>query len=65
MTPHLAPSAFVILSGLLPPQANGVVAAYRTSGLKLIQRIQIDGWTSLLMQKRWMRELKCRAFASA
>ncbi len=49
---HLAPSAFVILSGLLPPQANGVVAAYRNSGLKLIRRIHIDGWTSLLMQKR-------------
>jgi ribosomal protein L11 methyltransferase len=52
MTAHLAPSAFVILSGLLPPQANGVVAAYRNNGLKLIRRIQLDGWTSLLMQKR-------------
>lgn len=52
MTEHLAPSAFVILSGLLPPQANSVVAAYRGSGLKLIRRIQLDGWTSLLMQKR-------------
>ena len=52
MTEHLAPSAFVILSGLLPPQANSVVAAYRGSGLKLIKRIQLDGWTSLLMQKR-------------
>lgn len=52
MIEHLAPSAFVILSGLLPPQANSVVAAYRGSGLKLIRRIQLDGWTSLLMQKR-------------
>ena len=52
MLEHLAPSAFVILSGLLPPQANSVVAAYRRSGLKLIRRIQLDGWTSLLMQKR-------------
>ncbi|MEW6768803.1 MAG: 50S ribosomal protein L11 methyltransferase [Pseudomonadota bacterium] len=51
MATHLAPSAFVILSGLLPPQASSVVAAYRSSGLKLIRRIQIDGWTSLLMQK--------------
>lgn len=49
---HLAPSAFVILSGLLPPQASSVVAAYRGNGLKLIRRIQIDGWTSLLMQRR-------------
>lgn len=52
MTTHLTPSAFVILSGLLPRQANGVVAAYRNSGVKLIRRIQIEGWTSLLMQKR-------------
>ena len=49
---HLAPSAFVILSGLLPPQASGVIATYRANGLKLIRRIQIDGWTSLLMQRR-------------
>ena len=52
MIGHLTPSAFVILSGLLPPQANSVVAAYCGNGLKLIRRIQIDGWTSLLMQKR-------------
>jgi ribosomal protein L11 methyltransferase len=49
---HLAPSAFVILSGILPPQASSVVAAYRGNGLRLIRRIQIDGWTSLLMQRR-------------
>jgi ribosomal protein L11 methyltransferase len=51
VTAHLAPSAFVILSGLLPHQSRGVVAAYRGQGLKLIRRIQLDGWTSLLMQR--------------
>lgn len=49
---HLAPNAFVILSGLLPHQANSVVAAYRGNGLKLVRRLQIDGWSSLLMQRR-------------
>jgi ribosomal protein L11 methyltransferase len=49
---HLAPNAFVILSGLLPHQANSVVAAYRGAGLKLVKRIQIEGWSSLLMQRR-------------
>jgi len=49
---HLAPNAFVILSGLLPHQANSVVATYRGNGLKLIKRLQIDGWSSLLMQRR-------------
>jgi len=48
---HLAPSAFVILSGLLPHQARGVIAAYRGQGLRLIRRLQLDGWTSLLMQR--------------
>ena len=49
---HLAPGAFVILSGLLPHQASSVVAAYRGAGLKLIKKIQIEGWSSLLMQRR-------------
>jgi len=51
MTQHLAPSAFVILSGLLPPHARGVVAAYRGQGLRLIRRYELDGWASLLMQR--------------
>lgn len=52
MARHLAPHAFVILSGLLPHQANSGVAAYRGAGLRLLKRIQIDGWSSLLMQRR-------------
>src|ERR1700737_1533442 len=49
MTKHLAPSALVILSGLLPPQAQGVIAAYRARGLVLLRHLQIEGWSSLLM----------------
>jgi len=51
MTRHLAPSALVILSGLLPPQASGVIAAYRARGLVLLRHLQIEGWCSLLMRK--------------
>lgn len=51
MAQHLAPSAFVILSGLLPPHARGVIAAYRGQGLRLICRYELDGWVSLLMQR--------------
>ncbi len=51
MAAHLAPSAYVILSGLLPHQGNAVIAAYRNNGLKLVRRLQLDGWTSLLMQR--------------
>jgi ribosomal protein L11 methyltransferase len=50
MAAHLAPSASVILSGLLPPQAQGVIASYRARGLILRRQLRIDGWSSLLMQ---------------
>jgi ribosomal protein L11 methyltransferase len=51
MRRHLAPGATVILSGLLPAQANGVVAAYRAAGLVLVKRIEQDGWASLLLKR--------------
>jgi ribosomal protein L11 methyltransferase len=50
MTRHLAPSALVILSGLLTPQVAGVVAAYRARGLVPLRHIRIDGWSSLLLR---------------
>ena len=51
MADHLAPSALVILSGLLPHQAQSVIAAYRARGLVLERHLQIEGWSSLLMRK--------------
>jgi ribosomal protein L11 methyltransferase len=51
MAEHLAPSALVILSGLLPHQAQGVIAAYRARGLVLLRHLQIEGWSSLLMRR--------------
>jgi ribosomal protein L11 methyltransferase len=51
MARHLAPRATVILSGLLPPQANGVIAAYAAQGLVLRRRLDLDGWTSLLLAR--------------
>jgi ribosomal protein L11 methyltransferase len=50
MTQHLAGSALVILSGLLPHQAQGVIAAYRARGLVLKRHLQIEGWSSLLLR---------------
>jgi ribosomal protein L11 methyltransferase len=50
MAKHLAPSALVILSGLLPHQAQGVIAAYRARGLVFLRHLQIEGWSSLLMR---------------
>jgi ribosomal protein L11 methyltransferase len=51
MARHLAPSALVILSGLLPHQARSVVVAYRARGLVLQRHIQVEGWSSLLMRQ--------------
>jgi ribosomal protein L11 methyltransferase len=51
MASHLAPSALVILSGLLPHQAQGVIAAYRARGLVLKRHLQIEGWSSLLLRR--------------
>jgi ribosomal protein L11 methyltransferase len=51
MARHLAPSALVILSGLLPHQAQSVIAAYRARGLILKRHIEIEGWSSLLMRE--------------
>ena len=51
MMRHLAPSALVILSGLLTPQATGVIAAYRARGLVPVRHLRIDGWSSLLLRK--------------
>jgi ribosomal protein L11 methyltransferase len=47
---YLASSALVILSGLLPHQAQSVIAAYRARGLVLVRHIRIEGWSSLLMR---------------
>lgn len=50
MFAHLAPKATVILSGLLPAHANGVISAYG-SQLRLKKRLELEGWTSLLLVK--------------
>ena len=50
MARHLAPSALVILSGLLTPQAAGVIAAYRARGLVPVRHLRIEGWSSLLLR---------------
>ncbi|MGJ4930311.1 50S ribosomal protein L11 methyltransferase [Bradyrhizobium sp. HKCCYLS2038] len=51
MQRHLAPSAYVILSGLLTSQARSVIAAYRARGLVPVRHLRIEGWSSLLLRK--------------
>ncbi len=49
MAKHLAPSALVILSGLLTPQAACVIAAYRARGLVPLRHLKVEGWSSVLL----------------
>jgi ribosomal protein L11 methyltransferase len=42
----------VILSGLLRSQARAVRAAYVVRGFRLVRRLDIDAWTTLVMARR-------------
>jgi ribosomal protein L11 methyltransferase len=50
LTRLTAPGGRVVLSGLLASQANAAIAAYR--GLALERRIDLDGWTTLILVRR-------------
>jgi len=45
-----APGGRLVLSGVLPSQANAVIASY--SPLALERRFDIDGWTTLVLRRR-------------
>ncbi len=47
----VAPGGHVVLSGLLPSQANAAFAAYRAHGLVLERRIILDGWATLVLMR--------------
>lgn len=49
----LAPGGRIVVSGLLPAQANAAMAAYRP--LVLARRIDLDGWTTLVLTRRTRR----------
>jgi ribosomal protein L11 methyltransferase len=49
LRPLLAPGARVILSGLLANQENAALAAYRPHGLRLVRRIPLDEWVTLIL----------------
>jgi ribosomal protein L11 methyltransferase len=47
----LAPDARVILSGLLAEQENAALAAYRPHGLRLVRRIPLGEWVTLVLAR--------------
>ncbi|MFZ5692962.1 MAG: 50S ribosomal protein L11 methyltransferase [Pseudomonadota bacterium] len=47
----VAPGGHLILSGLLPAHAPGIIAAYRRQDLRLQTRLLVDGWVTLIMRR--------------
>jgi len=47
----LVPGGFIILSGLLNRQAEDVIDAYRSVGIRLFHQIFIGDWSTLIMRK--------------
>jgi ribosomal protein L11 methyltransferase len=46
-----APRANVILSGLIARDAPGILSAYAAQGFFLVRRLELEGWTSLLLRR--------------
>lgn len=51
MATHTAPGGYAILSGLLNPQGDAVVAAYAAEGFTVFDRSEIGEWTTLTLRK--------------
>lgn len=47
----VAPGGTVVLSGLLPGQANAAFSAYHAHGLRLERRMLLDGWATLVLRR--------------
>ena len=52
---RLAPGGVIVLSGLLPSQANAARSAYAARGLRLERRLSIENWVTLVMRRAPMR----------
>lgn len=48
---HLAPGGVAVLSGLLERQANAVLAAHRSLGLREIARVERQPWVALVLRR--------------
>ena len=51
----LAPGGVAVLSGLLPVQANALIAACRAQALSLERRFVLDNWVTLVIRRRYRR----------
>lgn len=48
----LRPGGYVVLSGILNPEAPAVIAAYVAHGFQVLKRRQIGDWTTLTLRRR-------------
>jgi ribosomal protein L11 methyltransferase len=48
---HTAPGGMVVLSGLLVEDGADVLACYRAAGFRLVRRIDVDAWRTLLLRR--------------
>ena len=48
---ELAPGGYAVLAGLLARQERHVIQAHRTQGLRLVARIPMGEWTTLVMRR--------------
>lgn len=51
MYESLAPGGYAILSGILNPQADEVIAVYRDLGFNLVDNSQIVDWSTLVLRR--------------
>lgn len=49
---HLADEGIMLLAGILTWHSTAVEEAYRAQGLTLLQRITVEDWVTLMMQKQ-------------
>lgn len=55
------PGGHVILSGLLHAQANAALAPYRSQGFVLLRRLDLEGWTTLVLARPRVNRKKPRS----
>lgn len=51
LSARLAPGGRLVLSGLMPDQANAALAAYRIQGLALERRATLENWVTLVLRR--------------
>lgn len=52
MATHIGAAGYAILSGILNPQAEDVIAAYSAAGFDLVTHDMIGEWTTLTLQRQ-------------